>query len=377
MKYELIDTPETLTRASRSLAGVSRISLDCEAAGFHRYSDRLCLVQLSTDHENLILDPLAVDPTPVLQPLLEDPEIQVVMHGADYDIRLLDRDLGTHIQGLFDTQTAATLLGAPSVGLASLLEEHLGVTLPKTHQRADWARRPLPESMLKYAADDTRHLPALADKLSRALQEKGRADWAGEEFRILEGIRWEADDTDPVIRVKGARDLTPREVTALRVALAWRDEIARTRDRAPFRVVGDQVLLEIVVTRPSSPEELSQLKGMSPPLARERGRELLARLKRVDELPEKALEPFPRWRGNGAGRPTPEEEALANRIRDLRTQKAEDLGLDRGVLLSNAQITDIVRKDPRSMEDLQAVPGIRRWQVEILGFDVLHILKKR
>jgi ribonuclease D len=377
MKYQLIDTPETLARASKVLAGVPRISLDCEAAGFHRYSDRLCLVQLSTPGENLILDPLAVDVSPVLKPLLEDPEVQVVMHGADYDIRLLDRDLEIGLRGLFDTQTAATLLGAPAVGLASLLEEHLGVNLPKTHQRADWAQRPLPAGMLEYAADDTRHLPALADRLADGLREKGREEWAAEEFRALEGIRWEEDHTDPVTRVKGARDLGPREVTALRAALTWRDEIARSRDRAPFRVVAEQVLLGIVVARPASPRELGELKGMSPRLAREHGGELLSRLQEVDDMAEEELEPFPRWRGNGAGRPTPEEEALANRIRDLRTLRAEGLGLDRGVLLSNAQITDIVKSDPGSLRELRAIPGIRRWQVEILGTEVLHLLKKR
>jgi ribonuclease D len=180
---------------------------------------------------------------------------------------------------------------------------------------------------------------------------------------------------DPVTRVKGARDLTAREVTALRLALAWRDEIARSRDRAPFRVVGDQVLLEAVVTRPRSPAELANLKGMSPRLARDHGRDLLSRLNKVDRLPEGGLEPYPRWRGDGTGRPSPEEEALAGRIRDFRTGKASELELDRGVLLSNAQISEIVRTVPRSLDELRAVPGLRAWQVEILGDEILGIIR--
>ena len=378
MKYQLIDTPEALDRAEDLLAKVPRISLDCEAAGFHRYSDRLCLVQLSTPRHDLILDPLAIDIAPLLRPRLEDPGVQVVMHGADYDLRLLDRDLGIELRGLFDTQAAASLLGAQAVGLAALLDHHLGVKLPKTHQRADWAQRPLPEAMLEYAAGDTRHLPALADILSAALREKGREEWASEEFEVLEKIRWEEEEeTDPVTRVKGARDLTPREVTGLRGALAWRDEIARAKDRAPFRVVGDQVLLEIVVTRPTSIGQLEGLKGLSPRLARQHGEDLLTRLSSVDGLPQEELQPFPRWRGNGPGRPGPEEEAMANRVRDLRTRKAEELGLDRGVLLSNAQIADIVREAPRTLEELKAIPGVRRWQAGVLGTELLGILRKR
>jgi len=376
MRYDLIDSPEALPLASRFLQGVKRLSLDCEAAGFHRYSDRLCLVQISVPGHNIILDPLALDPSPLLRPVLEDPEIQVIMHGADYDIRLLDRDLGIRLRGLFDTQAAASLLGASAVGLSSLLEEHLGVRLPKTHQRADWAQRPLSEGMLEYAADDTRHLLALADVLVDALREKGRDGWAEEEFRLLEDIRWEEDDSDPVTRVKGARDLTPREATRLRAALTWRDRIARTKDRAPFRVVGDQVLLEIVVTRPGSTRELAEMKGMSPRLAQQEGGGLLAILESVDDLPEDALEPYPRWKGNSGGRPTPEEEAVANRIRDLRTRKAETLGLERGTLLSNAQITEIVRKVPRSLDELRGIPGVRSWQAEILGPELLRLVRK-
>lgn len=374
MKYTLIDSPEAIPTATRRLAGVSTISLDCEAAGFHRYSDRLCLVQLSTPDENLILDPLALDLAALLRPILEDPGVRVVMHGGDYDIRLLDRDLGIRPQGVFDTQIAASLLGASAVGLAALLEKHLGLRLPKTHQRADWAQRPLPEGMLEYAANDTVHLKGLADLLSSALEEKGRGEWAKEEFELLEAIRWEEESVDPVTRVKGARDLSAREITGLRAVLDWRDEIAQKKDRAPFRVVGDQVLLEVVVRRPRSPSELGELKGFSPHLARQQGQFLLDRLSRVDGLPDDGLEGYPRWQGDGNGRPTPEEEARASRIRDLRTGASSELGLDRGVLLSNAQIMELVRRAPASLPELEAVPGMKRWQLAILGEKVLRIL---
>lgn len=376
MSHELIDTPDALARVEESLRGVPRIALDLEAAGFHRYSDRLCLVQISTQRENFLLDPLILDLGDPLRGVLEDQAVQVVMHGADYDIRLLDRDLGIHLRGLFDTQAAASLLGAKGIGLASLLEEYLGVKLSKKHQRADWAQRPLPEGMLEYAASDTRFLMELADLLEEKLEEKGRLQWAREEFALLEGIRWEEDTSDPILRVKGARELTPRAVTALREAMSWRDGIAREWDRAPFRVVGDPVLFSIVVERPASVEELAQRKGISSRLAHQKGEELLERLRKVDDLSADDLLPYPRYQGNGPGRPTPEEEALAARLRDLRTEEAQTLEVDRGVLLSNAQILEIVRRSPKTLEELEAVPGLRRWQAEILGDAVLTLLKE-
>jgi len=280
MTYRLIDEESALADVSDRLPSLRAIALDCEAAGFHRYTDRLCLIQLSTPEETFLLDPLAVDLRPVLRPILEDPGIEVVMHGADYDLRLLHRDLGTRLRGLFDTQAAAALLGATSLGLASLLETHLGVRLSKAHQRADWAQRPLPDELLDYAAADTDHLLRLRNVLLEKLREQGREDWAREEFRGLEETRWEEDgDTDPVTRIKAARGLSPREVTALRVALEWRDGIARERDRAPFRVAGDAALLSVVAARPDSPEALAAIKGISPRLAKERGPALIRQLR--------------------------------------------------------------------------------------------------
>ncbi len=374
MKYTLIDSPEALQKAGEALSGIPAISLDCEAAGFHRYSDRLCLVQLSTPAKNLILDPLTVDLADLLRPALEDPSVKVIMHGGDYDIRLLHRDLGLRPRGVFDTQIAASLLGAPAVGLAALLEAHLNIRLPKKHQRADWAQRPLPDGMLEYAANDTEHLMALAEILSAELRAKDRVRWAEEEFQLLEAIEWEEETVDPVTRVKGARDLSAREVTGLRAALNWRDEIARKKDRAPFRVVGDQILLEVVVRRPNSPDHLADLKGFSPRLARQQGKTLLSALERVDTLPEEGLEGYPRWKGDGNGRPSPEEEAQANRIRDLRTGIARELGIDRGVLLSNAQILELVRHAPKSPSELEGVAGLKQWQKGVLGEKVLGIL---
>jgi ribonuclease D len=297
------------------------------------------------------------------------------MHGADYDLRLLDRDLGLRIRGLFDTQAAASLLGEEALGLSSLLEKYLDVRLAKEHQRADWARRPLSPELLEYAASDTRYLLELQDRLAEELERRGRLPWAHEEFQTLEEVRWEEDRTDPVTRVKGARELSAREVTALRRAMEWRDEIARERDRAPFRVMGNKVLLEVVAQRPATPKELEEMKGVSARLARQKGQELLARIRAVDTLPEDALEPYPPWQGNGGGRPTPEEQTLMDRIRDLRTERSRKLGLDRGVLLTNAQILDIVRSAPQSLQDLEALPGVKRWQTEVLGPEILAILQ--
>ena len=377
MSFSLVDDQTELPL----LSSEPWLALDCEAAGFHRYSDRLCLLQISTSSATHIVDPLAFDPGDTLRGPLEDPAIEVLMHGADYDIRLLDRDLGGGLRGLFDTQVAAALLGESSLGLAALLERHLGVKLSKKFQRADWARRPLPDDMLEYAASDTIHLRKLADLLRARLDEAGRLAWALEECRFLEEVRWEGERSDeiedPVSRVRGARDLTPREVAFLREALAWRDNIARARDKAPFRIAGDQALLEVVVRRPGTPSQLAEVKGFSRDLANQEGQDLLKHMARVALLPDGEIVPYPRRARTGPGRLSPDAEERAMRLKEVRNHRAEELMIDRGTLLSNAVLFEIARRDPNSRDDLDAVPGLRRWQANALGETILATLNKR
>jgi len=376
---QLIDRDDALSSVQGDIAGVSRISLDCEAAGFHRYLDRLSLVQLTAGPHTFLLDPLALDLRPLLAPLVEDPEVEVLMHGADYDLRLLDRDLGVHLTGLFDTQIAAALLGETGIGLSSLLDRYFGVKLSKQYQRADWAERPLSEGMLNYAAHDTLHLDALASLMRSRLEEAGRFSWAEEEFRELEKIRWSPPDPeeDPVLRVKGARDLMPREAERLRVALQWRDGIARVRDRALFRVAGDPVLLEIALQAPRSMDALTRIPGMHGGLARGEGGALLEALRNVEDLPEAELRPYPRPpRGTGRGRPLPEIEARFQALKDVRTRHAEALGIDRGTLIPNYVLQTLAETPPSSREVLLTTPSLRRWQAELLGDDLLETLRK-
>jgi ribonuclease D len=378
MSFILVDDPAETPKLTQALASEGRIALDCEAAGFHRYSDRLCLLQISTAKANVIVDPLAFDPSGALRGPLGNPAVEILMHGADYDLRLLDRDLDIAIHGLFDTQVAAALLGESALGLAALLELHLGVKLSKKHQRADWARRPLPADMLEYAAADTRHLHELADLLRGRLIQAGRLEWALEECRALEETRWEGgEDEDPVARVRGARDLTPRECAALREALAWRDELARERDRAPFRIAGDPALLEAVVKRPRTPDELAEVKGLSPALAKQAGQELIDRFDRVAALPERELVPYPRRPRGGPGRPPPDVDERAERLKQVRNRRADELKIDRGTLLPNAVLLEIARTSPGSEQELRAVPGLRRWQADVLGDALLGALNKK
>jgi ribonuclease D len=377
MTLELIDDGRKAADTIAELAEEPSLALDLEAAGFHRYSDRLCLIQISTrEGRDVILDPLELELRDLLRPLLENPAQALYMHGGDYDFRLLDRDLDIHPQGVFDTQIAAALLGVDGIGLAALLDGHFGVRLSKKYQRADWARRPLEPEMLEYAASDTRYLHRLADILAGQLEEAGRRDWAEEEFRLLEAIRWTAEEPDdPVTRVKGAHRLENREVARLREALAWRDQIARSQDRAPFRVAPDSALLEVARTAPDSISDLVGMKGMNRRVAKESGRDLVERVRAVEALADAEIDGYPPRERSGPGRPPPEVEELANRLKAVRNRVADELGLDRGVLLPNAALLDLAREAPATPEGFGMVPGVKRWQATVVGPKMLPLLQ--
>jgi ribonuclease D len=367
MKYEYIETPDRLRDLVDRLRPSRQLGVDTEAAGYHRYFDRLSLIQISSRSENFLIDPLALDDLSSLGALLGDPGTEVIFHDADYDLRILKRDLDFEVRGLFDTQIAAAFLGEKSLGLGAVVERYLGVTLPKGYQRADWAERPLTEGMKDYAAMDTAYLLPLRDRLHEQLVARGRLHWAEEEFRHREQeTRWADPEGagEAFLRVKGSRDLPPRGLAILRELYAWRETAARGRDQATFRILGNQTLLELSSRPPRNRAALAQVSGVGETVMRRYANEILAAVHAGLEVREAELPRFPparRWERD------PQLETRTERLKEIRTRAALSLGLDPGFLMSRAVLEEIARREPGSREELLAVPEVRRWQVEAIG----------
>jgi len=374
MDYKYIETPGALREAVRRLRDFPVLGIDTEAAGYHRYLDRLSLVQISSPAENLLIDPLAIDDLSDLGEVLGSAEIEKIFHDADYDLRILDRDQHLTVTRLFDTQIAAAFVGARSLGLGAIVERYLGVSLPKAYQRADWAERPLSEGMKDYAATDTAYLLELRDRLRAELEERGRLGWAEEEFARREQIRWaeSGDEREAFLRVKGARDLRPRGLAVLRELYAWREGVARERDQATFRVLSNQALIALGLHAPTTLADLGKVEGMPQSIVDRRGREILAAVQRGLRVPDDELPRFPpsrRWDRD------PDAEARGERLRDARARAAESLDLDPGFLISRAQLDEIARRNPGSIDELSEIPDVRRWQVEAVGETLLAALR--
>jgi ribonuclease D len=367
-----IDTPWAADQCLAALAGAGAVALDTEGASFHRFVDRIYLLQLSTRSQSAIIDPLAAGPLAALGTILEDPAIEIVFHDADYDLRLLHQDYRWHVTNIFDTRVAAQLLGIRAFGLAALLERYFGVKLDKQHQRADWSMRPLTPGMLDYAAQDTRYLLDLRERLADEMRAKGRWSWATEEFSRLEGTHWLAEDpADAFLRVKGARDLSRRELAILRELVPWRDGVAAELDRATFRVVGNEALLEIARQAPDNRETLGAIKGMPRGMVESRSADILRAVRRGVDAPDDTLPRFPkapRWDRD------PDLDDRVTRLKVVRDATAARLDLDPGVLCSRERLEAVARRQPHSIEDLTAMPELRQWQAAELGPEFLKTL---
>lgn len=367
-----LDKVPEVDRFLSEISDVKELALDTEGASFHRFLDRIYLLQISTRKESAIIDPLPIGSPAGLGQLLESKVVEVVFHDADYDLRLLHQDYGWHVTNIFDTRVASQLLGIKSFGLAALLEQFFDVKLDKKHQRADWSMRPLTADMLAYAAQDTKYLLQLKDHMKSELTRRGRLHWAEEEFARLEGTRWEAEQSmEGFLRLKGARDLSRRELAVLREVTNWRDTVAAQIDRATFRVIGNEALFEIARRAPMNTSELSTIKGMPKGMIERAGADIVAAIRHGMEVPEAELPKFPKGQRWNKDR---DFDDKVNRLKAVRDAAATRLELDPGVLCSRERLENVARSGAKTVEVLAAVPELRRWQIEEMGAGFVRAL---
>jgi ribonuclease D len=338
----------------------------------HSYFHKVCLIQVTVDDHHFVIDPLGFD-LEDLSPLLNvvrDETITVLMHGADYDLRVLDRDFGAKIRGLQDTQIMARLLGEPRTGLAVLLEREIGVQLDKRHQRADWGRRPLTPGQLAYAAADTAHLGLLADRLRSRLEEMGRWAWAEEEFLRLEDVRHVPSETNPHAfeRIKGARALRGGARDRLFTLFGWRDRQAQKLDVPPFKILGNRQIIDLAEKPPADLKGLQNVDGVGPRAVRRWGKKLLAHLQNPGSAPE-------RLRGPREPAPDPAIRRRLKRLLAVRDPMAEELGFEPGLLCPRSCAEAVAARQPRcgTFEDLNTA-GLDGWRLEVLGEKFLKAL---
>ena len=330
---------------------------------------------MATANINAVIDPLEIKDLSALKPIFKRNDIQKIFHGADYDVRSLFRDFKITINNLFDTELASRFLGSPETGLDAVLKKKFAISLDKKFQRKDWSRRPLPQEMIAYAAEDARYLLPLARDLTDELNEKGRLSWVHEECKILSNVRPNTNGTQPLyLNFKGAGKLDPRSLAILEALLDCRQNIARKKDRPLFRIIGSHCLLNLAKTRPTNLKQLEKTGTLSPKQIAMYGRQVLAAIDSAIKIPQKDLPVYPR-------RKAPRVPAVgAQRVKSLkklRDRQAHKLSMDPALILTKSVISTLAIQRPLKLSELLQIKEIKKWQIREFGEEILKVLRHR
>ncbi|PIE22911.1 MAG: 3'-5' exonuclease [Planctomycetota bacterium] len=375
----LIDDEAKFERFLDAIDGHDWLAVDTEANPMHAYRERVCLIQVSSEADDFILDPISeVDLEPFLD-LLSNPGIAKIFHDAEYDTIQLRRHFGVQLRGLVDTQVMAVALGESQVGLASLVERYLGVKLDKRYQRSNWGMRPLGEGQLEYAKNDTRYLIPLVDELEAKLDdcdELVHLEIDSEIHRLENLVVPEREPVDPegFLKLKGARSLNPEQQRLLREIWNWRERESEKRDLPPFKVIGNTQLIALAKHGPTSRKSLADTPGLPPSIAQRHGAALQKVLDEARKLPPYQVEKptkksKDRWQRD-------EREAL-DRLKRWRKHRADLRPTDPSHILNREVMEELARFSPapRSLRELAATGLLERWRLGAYGQEILAALQ--
>lgn len=367
-------TEQGLLALAARLEGASRIALDTEADSLHSYYEKVCLIQLALDGEAYVVDPLVgLDLSGLLAVL---GRTTLVLHGADYDLRMLRASLGFRPQAeVHDTMIAAQLAGITEFGLASLAQRFCGVALSKASRKADWSRRPLAPALLAYAADDVRYLGAIADQLFAELRRLGR--WEQYRASCRRAVEATASDRerDPqhTWRIKGLRGLSRRELAYVRELWRWREAEAQRTDRPPFMVLGNAQLRHLALWAAAHP---GAALSRGPKLPRNcRGSRLAALERAIERARRLPAGEWPALRApSGAARRPEAARPLVDALMAACARIAAEQGLAPPLLASRTTLEAIAVSRPRSASEVLACGRLLPWQAELLAPAILETL---
>jgi ribonuclease D len=368
----LIADTATLSVLVADLATCHRVAVDTESNSLHAYREQVCLIQFSSATRDYLVDPLALRDLSPLAAFFASPDHEKIFHAADGDLRGLGRDFGFTFANIFDTMSAARTLGWPQVGLAAILKAEFDVTLQKTHQRADWGRRPLRADMLDYARLDTHYLPALRERVYTALVAQDRWAEAQEDFIRLAATPPAPANLEPdphaFWRVKGARDLAPAHAAVLRAVFLYRERESARANVPPFKILGEPTLLALAQQTPRDRDALTRIVAMTPGQIERHGRALLAAV--ADGL--HAVPPTPPtqvWEPDDV-------RARFDALHAWRKQQAAARGVESDVIVPKRRLWDLARRPPRTPEDLTTVVDLGPTRRAMYGQALLEILAR-
>ena len=349
-------------RAMRS----SVLAIDTEFLREKTYYAKLCLIQLATDDEAVIVDPFSVGDLGALKPVLENESVVKLFHAGSQDLEILLREVGVLPRPIFDTQVAAALLGhTQQIGYAALVGTECGVTLKKIDSFTDWSRRPLSESQLEYAADDVLYLPRMYARMRAQLDRKGRLSWLDRDFKEMsDPAKYAPDERSRYRRLKRVSQLSRRQLSAAREVAAWRELEAQRRDVPRKWVITDEQIVEACKREARSIDELFMVRGMSDKLSTREARAVVSLMGSALDAPPDSWPDVDRCSKN-----EPNVDAQVDMMTAVVRLRAKESGVAFPTLASHDDLARVAR-GYRDNIDL-----LRGWRRSLVGEELLELLE--
>lgn len=360
------------------------VALDTESDSLFSYYPKICLIQVSTyadaEHDpqrvtDYLIDPLRFTALEPLGQLLADSSTTVIIHAAENDIYLLQREYDFRVTNLFDTQLAARILGWPRAGLAAILEEHFGVVSNKKMQRTNWGKRPLTPEQIAYAQMDTHYLLALRERQTQELQERDRWEEAQEAFEQVTAtdyrVRVAAERS--IWQMKESRSVPHAQTGVLEALWMWREQQAQSQDRPPFKIVNNQALVELAQKQPTSMTQLQEIRSLSPSEIQRYG---TAILRAIREGKSRPLPPLPETSARYEQWLDKATLDRFDRLRNWRTKTAAERGVAPEIVFSNEILMEVAKRQPRTIEELRQIEAIGPWKAKTYGGELLRLAQQ-
>ncbi|MCL2632140.1 MAG: ribonuclease D [Coriobacteriia bacterium] len=362
---QLIQDNKSLAQAIDILSTASVLAVDTEFMRERTFHAQLCLLQLATENDAFLVDPLAdVDLNPLCEVLCNH-SIQKVFHAGYQDLQILFELFGKTVAPIFDTQIAAALIGLPQqLSLVAIVKRYADVELKKVDTFSDWSKRPLRHAQIEYALDDVRYLPQVYASMRADLESAGRVHWLDEEFANMSNQEQYVEKPELLWhKIKGSSGLSRRQLGILQELAIWRDQEARTRNLPRKWVVADEQLIDITRRSPSNRDELFMTRGLQDRVSRRMTTGILAAVTRglqkdEESLPIRSSKPI-----RGAG-----FTASMDMMQTMVHYRAAEHHIAGNILAANDELQALASG---RREGLRVLSG---WRREMIGNELLELL---
>ena len=354
--FTLVDQPGQIAARFSEL---DHVGVDTEFMRERTFFSQLCLVQVATSESIFCVDPLSGSSMDDLWLSLKSPTW--ILHSARQDIEVVFQTAGTMPETIFDTQIAAGLLGlAPQIGYAGLIKELFDVELAKSHTRADWTQRPLPDEYLQYAAEDVEYLIPAFNALAERLEAKGRLDWARDDSKLLlDADLYDVNPARAITRLKGGRNLKGRRRAAAARLATWRESEALKRDRPRQWILRDAILIDIASKLPESRKQLSRISDLPPRVLQRSGDNII-------EAVRGSVNDDDAWRPPGP--PDEGQKSVLKNMQRIVAECASDLGIAAETIASKKELSAAIIGGNR---DSRLFGG---WRTDLIGDRLAELL---